>query len=161
MQIGIVSDTHGHIPNTLAAVRMLQSLDVDVVLHCGDIGSPEIPPLFKPWPTHFVLGNVDLYECDELEQAILAAGHHFHNRFADLCLANRRIAVLHSDDTHRFQQTIASAAYDLICYGHTHIAEHHHAGPTLVLNPGALYRAKQHTVAVVGTNDLTVTRIIV
>ena len=58
MLIGVVSDTHGNVANSQAAVRLLESL-VSAVLHCGDIGSPAIPPLFAQWPTHFVLGNVD------------------------------------------------------------------------------------------------------
>ena len=57
--IGVISDTHGHIVNTRRAVRMFESMQVQQVLHCGDIGSPEIPPLFDAWPTHYVLGNVD------------------------------------------------------------------------------------------------------
>ena len=38
MRIGVISDTHGQVANTLAAVRMLESLEVQAVLHCGDIG---------------------------------------------------------------------------------------------------------------------------
>ncbi len=73
MRIGVVSDTHGHVEFALAAVRMLQSLDVAEVLHCGDIGSPEIVMLFRSWPTHFVFGNVD-YDVGTLRKAIRTAG---------------------------------------------------------------------------------------
>src|SRR5689334_12436403 len=102
MLIGVVSDTHGHVANSRAAVRMLESLQVEAVLHCGDIGSAEIPPLFAAWPTHFVLGNVD-YDPDGVKQAISAPSR-FHDRFADLTLDNRRMAVLHSDDFKRFRK---------------------------------------------------------
>ena len=59
MRIGVVSDTHGHTANTRSAIRMLESLEVETVLHCGDIGTPEIVEMFAPWPTHFVFGNCD------------------------------------------------------------------------------------------------------
>jgi putative phosphoesterase len=59
MKIGVVSDTHGHVSYTLEAVRMLESLAVELVIHCGDIGTAEIVDLFAAWPTHFVFGNVD------------------------------------------------------------------------------------------------------
>ena len=59
MRIGVVSDTHGHVPFTRDAVRMLEQLEVELVIHCGDVGSVEIVSLFSAWPTHFVLGNVD------------------------------------------------------------------------------------------------------
>src|SRR5437763_1587538 len=35
MRLGIVSDTHAQVANTREAVRMLESLDVQAVLHCG------------------------------------------------------------------------------------------------------------------------------
>src|SRR5436190_474550 len=97
MRIGVISDTHGHVSNTLAAVRMLESLDVTVVLHCGDIGSLEIPKLFSRWPAHFVFGNCDQGE-DELRAAIEQAGMACYGLFGNLELGGRRIALLHSHD---------------------------------------------------------------
>jgi uncharacterized protein len=149
MKIGVVSDTHGHVLNAQAAARMLEALDVAAVLHCGDIGSPQIPAAFSKWTTHYVLGNVDHYDEELYAGAVAAAGGTFHACFADLALAGKRIAVLHSDDAKRFRLTIASGDYDLVCYGHTHEAEQHQEGKTLVLNPGALYRASKHQIAVV------------
>jgi putative phosphoesterase len=148
MRIGVISDTHGHVANTLAAVRLLESLEVEQVLHCGDIGTPTIPKLLAGWPTHFVFGNCD-QETDDLEEAIASAGLTCHGRFAELELAGRKIAIIHSDDARLFRATISSGCFDLVCYGHTHEAESHREGPTLVLNPGALYRANPHTLAVV------------
>jgi hypothetical protein len=153
MRIGVISDTHGHVGNTLAAVRMLASLDVAAVLHCGDIDTPEVPPLVAGWPAHFVFGNCDSPR-DGLRAAIVAAGHTCHERFAALELAGRRIAILHSDDSRLFREVQTSGEYDLVCYGHTHVAESHHVGRTLVLNPGALYRANPHTIAVVDLESM-------
>jgi putative phosphoesterase len=153
--LGVVSDTHANVPNTQAAVRMLESLQVDAVVHCGDIGSDQIPPLFAPWPTHFVLGNVD-YNSAALGKA-MPANAQLHDRFADLKLDGRRIAVLHSDDARRFRETIASGRYDLVCYGHTHIARQELQQKTLVLNPGALHRANPHTLAVVDLKTMQAT----
>ena len=148
MRIGVISDTHGHVANTLAAVRLLESLEVEQVLHCGDIGTPTIPKLLAGWPTHFVFGNCD-HETGELEEAIAGAGLTCHGRFGEIELASRKIAIIHSDDGRLFRTTISSGRFDLVCYGHTHEAESHREGRTLVLNPGALYRATPHTLAVV------------
>jgi putative phosphoesterase len=156
MRLGIVSDTHGHVQNTLDAIRMLESLDVDEVLHCGDIGSTEIPRLFAQWPTHFVFGNCDP-DAGRLSAAIGAAGNQCHNRFGDITLGGRRIALIHSDDGRLFRQTIASGNFDLVCYGHTHDAEQHREGKTLVLNPGALYRATPHSIAIVELDTMEAT----
>lgn len=156
MRLGIVSDTHGHVQNTLAAVRMLESLGVDEVLHCGDIGSTEIPRLFARWRAHFVFGNCDP-DAGPLSIAIGAAGLLCHNRFGDVTLAGRRIALIHSDDARLFRQSITSGTYDLVCYGHTHEAEQHREGKTLVLNPGALYRATPHSIAIVELETMEAT----
>lgn len=160
MLIGVVSDTHGHTGYTREAIRVLEGLPVELILHCGDIGSPEIVPLFAKWPTHFVFGNVD-YDGDDLAQAIGAAGQTCHRRFGTLDVAGVKIAFLHSDDSRLFDETICSGQYDLVCYGHTHNAEQHKTGKTLVLNPGALYRASPHTIATVELPSLKATHIVV
>ncbi|HUG93596.1 MAG TPA: YfcE family phosphodiesterase [Planctomycetaceae bacterium] len=155
MQIAVVSDTHGHVASTREAVRVLEALGVAAVLHCGDIGSPAIVPLFAAWPAHFVFGNVDQDESD-VQRAIEAAGQTCHGRFGSVELAGRRIAFLHGDDAAALAETIDSGQYDLVCYGHTHRAEHHMQDGTLVLNPGALYRANPHSFAVVDLSSMDV-----
>jgi len=155
MLLGVVSDTHGNIELTRRAIRMLDSLAVDMVLHCGDIGSTAIVPMFERWPTHFVFGNVD-YDVDALSRAIAAAGQTCHDRFGELTLEGRRIALLHSDDGERFRQTCQSGQWDLVCYGHTHKAKQEMIGATLVLNPGAVFRATPHSIAVVELAEIAV-----
>ena len=59
MRLAVVSDTHGQVEFTRQAARLIESLDVAQVLHCGDIGSAAIVRLFERWPAHFVFGNVD------------------------------------------------------------------------------------------------------
>ncbi|PQO35444.1 YfcE family phosphodiesterase [Blastopirellula marina] len=155
MQIGIVSDTHGQVEFTRAAVRMLESFEVEQVIHCGDIGSTAIIDLFAPWPTHYVVGNVD-FDHQQLQEAAAAVGHTFHGLFGELSLDDRKIAFLHGHDEARLAATIESGDYDLVCHGHTHKAANYLVGSTRVLNPGALYRASRHTIAIVDLPQLEV-----
>jgi putative phosphoesterase len=155
MRLGVVSDTHGHVPYTLAAIGLLHKEAVDVVIHCGDIGSPGLAPFFAGWPSHFVFGNVD-HDRAELKWAIRDAGQTCHERFGTLELKGVKIAFLHSDDHEAFREAIDGQEFHLVCYGHTHKAESHREGRTLVLNPGALYRANPHTFAVVELPGLAV-----
>jgi uncharacterized protein len=148
MKVAVVSDTHGHVRNTLLAIERISGEGVDVVLHCGDVGSAGILPLFSEWPLHFVLGNVD-HDVASLRLAAREFGQSCHDRFADLDLEGVRIAMLHGDDGRRLRETVEGQEYDLVCYGHTHCREHHREGTTTVLNPGALYRARPHTLAIV------------
>jgi uncharacterized protein len=148
MRLGIISDTHGHVELTRSAVRMLESLEVDAVLHCGDIGSVAVVELFAAWPTHFVFGNCD-YDTDSFAAAIGRVGQTCHGLFGDLEFDGVRVALLHSHERRRFRETIDCGDYRLVCYGHTHVAAIDRRGETLVVNPGAIYRADPHSVAVV------------
>jgi hypothetical protein len=51
---------------------------------------------------------------------------------------------------------VNSQAYRLVCYGHTHVPEQHYEGKTLVLNPGALFRANPRTIAILELPSLEV-----
>ena len=160
MQLAVISDTHGEIEATRAAVRMLESLEVDRVLHCGDIGSSAVVDLFSPWPTDFVFGNCD-WDRQMLASAIERAGQTCHGVFGDLEIEGKKIALLHSDDQQKFQEVIWSGQWDLVCYGHTHVAALNRPlrsrstpqassnNSTLVMNPGAIHRANPPSLAVV------------
>jgi uncharacterized protein len=148
MRLGVVSDSHGHVELVRPAIRMLESLEVDVVLHCGDIGTAAVVELFAAWPTHFVFGNCDADRAG-LARAIEAAGQTCHGEFGELELEGKRITLLHSDDRRRFRDALSSDQWDLVCYGHTHVALVEKYGRTLALNPGALYRANPHSLAIV------------
>lgn len=156
MLIGVVSDSHGHVELTRSGIRMLESMEVERVLHCGDIGSVEIARLFASWPTDFVFGNCD-FQREVLAAEITAMGQTCHGVFGSLELAGRRIALLHGDDHRKLSEVTTSKTWDLVCYGHTHVAKTERIGSTLCLNPGALYRANPHTIAVVDLSDLTAT----
>jgi putative phosphoesterase len=154
MLIGIISDSHGHTHRTLSALRLLGEFNIEALLHCGDIGSPVIPSLIE-CPAHFVLGNVDETEADELLAACRDAGHELHGLMADLTIGARRIAATHGHHGKLLRAAVAGGEFDLVCYGHTHQAEKRRAGKTLVLNPGALYRANPPTCAVVDLASMT------
>jgi putative phosphoesterase len=153
-RLGIVSDTHGHVPNTQAALQMLDALEVQAILHCGDVGTSEILPLFAPRPTHYVLGNVDPSDYEKPANG-RGVGLQSHRRFGELQLSGRNIAWLHGDDLTRLRDTINCGRYDLVCHGHTHVAKIERHGPTLVVNPGALYRASFHSVAIIELESMT------
>jgi uncharacterized protein len=153
MRVGIVSDTHGNVGLTRPAVRMFESLDVEHVVHCGDIGSAEVVDLFAPWPTDFVFGNCDTDQ-KSLRAAIEQSGQTCHGEFGDFEIEGIRIALVHSHAPRQFAAAVGSGRYQVVCYGHTHVALIEHRGDTLVINPGAIYRANPHTVAVLDLPEL-------
>jgi predicted phosphodiesterase len=103
-----------------------------------------------------VLGNVDR-DTVQLQRAVESAGHVCHGRFGQLTFDKTRVAFLHGDDARGLKTTIDSGAWDLVCYGHTHQARIERGSATrLVLNPGAVYRANPHSVAIVRLPELDV-----
>jgi putative phosphoesterase len=157
-RIGIISDTHGQVEYMRGAIRLLESLEPELVIHCGDIGSTEIVRMLSAWPTHFVFGNVD-HDERSLRQAIEECGQTCHERFGTLEVEGVRIAFLHGDDGRLLDATIHGGQWDLVCHGHTHRRREERAGKTLILNPGALYRATPHSFAVVDLPELVVTSV--
>jgi len=147
MHIGIVSDTHSHYVMVETVVKLLRQRRVYCVLHCGDIEDADTVWLFENLTTHFVFGNCDT-ERASLRQAIYATGAMLHEPFGSLELEKHKIAWMHGDDKRLLQDIENSGHFDYLFYGHTHHAEQHHTGPTLVVNPGALHRARPKTFVV-------------
>jgi putative phosphoesterase len=146
MRIGIVSDTHSRYATVESVVKLLRRRSVYCVLHCGDIDDADTVWLFEGLTTHFVFGNCDT-ERASLRQAIFAIGATLHEPFGHLELEGREIAWVHGDDK-RLLQDLENSEFDYLFYGHTHHAEQHRTGPTLVVNPGALQRARPMTFVV-------------
>jgi putative phosphoesterase len=148
MRIGVVSDTHDRLETVAEAVRLLIEQRVELILHCGDIESPETVRVFKPLPTHFVFGNWDK-DRSKLAAVIKEIGGTFYESFGALELAGRRIAWVHSHERHQLRQLETADFFDYLFYGHTHVREQHRTGRTLVANPGALFRANPKTCIVI------------
>src|SRR5205823_11082435 len=80
-----------------------------------------------------------------IRRTVESIGGTLHDRFGHLKLAGKQIAWLHGDKPDLKHDLEMSGHYDYLFYGHTHIAEQHLVGKTLVINPGALFRARQKT----------------
>ena len=147
MRIGIISDTHSRYATIESVVKLLRQQGVYCVLHCGDIEDADAVWLFENLTTHFVFGNCDT-ERASLRQAIYAIAGTLQEPFGNLELEGRKIAWIHGDDKRLLQEIENSGHFDFLFYGHTHHAEQHRTGPTLVVNPGALHRARPKTFVV-------------
>jgi len=148
MKIGVLSDTHDRLEITQAAIRLLCGRGAELILHCGDIESPETVRLFTSVPTHFVFGNWDKDQ-KALLSAIADVGGRWHQDYGWLELAGKSVAWLHGHVRGQRRELERNGAFDYVFYGHSHTAEAHWTEKTLVLNPGALHRARPKTVALV------------
>jgi uncharacterized protein len=151
MRIGIVSDTHSRLKTIANAVGLLRLRGITTVLHCGDIEDPAAIEPFAGLDVHFVFGNCD-GDRPAIRQAIATCGLTLHEPFGDLELSGLKLAFLHGDDASLHRDVENSGHFDYLFYGHTHQIEEHRTGPTRVINPGALHRARPKTFLVL---DLT------
>jgi putative phosphoesterase len=160
MNIGILSDSHGNIARTRAAIAALKPFAPVHLIHCGDIGSgavldelaagfadPEIP-------VTCVLGNVDGWEG---EWASPVSFVKIAGRLARLQIGGKKIAVIHGDDSRRLDAIADDQKFDYIFTGHTHLRADEIQGHTRIINPGALHRSEKPGCAVlnVKTGALT------
>ncbi|MGA2498319.1 MAG: YfcE family phosphodiesterase [Tepidisphaeraceae bacterium] len=149
MKIGILSDTHGRMDSSRLGVEALVGRGAEVLIHCGDVGSPEVLDLLVGRRSMFVFGNCD-WDRETLRQHAEIVGVACHNTFADVELGGKRVAVIHGDDAGLKRRILAEQGYDYVFQGHTHVPEDVRIGRTRLINPGALHRANPRTVAVLG-----------
>ena len=119
--IGVISDTHGHIPSGLNRAFK----DVDLIIHAGDIGEKTVlDKLSKIAPVAAVRGNMDYgkwtaplpdTETIETGQIVLYVLH----------IANQ----LDGDP--------AKNGYKAVISGHTHRADVHEENGVVFINPGS------------------------
>ena len=133
-RVGVVSDTHNHLPNARRIAERFHRAGVDRVIHTGDIAQAKTLDVFAtleaPWVG--VYGNNDL-ERDALEGAALALG--FRLEDPPLCLAwgGRRLCAVHDP---RDLEAHSPAGFDRVLHGHTHRYRLERSATQRIFNPG-------------------------
>ena len=124
--VGIISDTHGRLPQSVSKVFK----NTDLIIHAGDIGDPEIiDALGKIAPTRAVRGNMDVGKwAGRLQQTeTITINHH-------------RLYVIH--DIYNLDINPQSDTYRVVIYGHTHRPQMEKQQGILYLNPGSAMQPK-------------------
>ncbi len=121
MRVGVISDTHGLLRSE--AERALSG--VDLIVHAGDVGNPELLVRLKAIaPVFAVRGNVDTenWALKLPETLLVEAG--------GACLY-----LIHN--LRQLDLSAEAADIDIIISGHTHRAEQWERDGVLYLNPGS------------------------
>ena len=153
-KIGLLSDSHGRAATTRRGVELLLSHGVEVLIHLGDVGTVEvIDALAVPQPggegileAHVVFGNTD-WDAQDLATYAQELGVSVDHPLGRLAVAGGELAYCHGHESDVLTQAL-QAQPRYLCHGHTHKPMDIRRGPTRVINPGALFRAKEYTVAV-------------
>lgn len=146
MRLGVLSDTHDRLARTRSAVEMLRERGAEALIHCGDLTGPAIVGICAVLPCWFVFGNNDADSVPDLQRAMAGVGADCLGWGGELTLAGKRLAVTHGHMGKDVRRLLA-ASPDYLFFGHSHIAAEWRDGPTRRINPGALHRAEEFTVA--------------
>ena len=150
MIVGILSDTHDRVDAMAAGMALLRNRGAEFFIHCGDVGSERVLDHLAGVPAAFVFGNTD-WDRAALQRYAQSIGVACHPSLAELELGGRKLAVTHGDDFKLKQRILAEQRHDYLLQGHTHVPADQRVGRVRVINPGALHRAKEKTVALLDT----------
>jgi putative phosphoesterase len=146
MLLGILSDTHDQTARARHAVELLRAAGAEALVHCGDLTGPRVVDACAVLPCYFVFGNNDADNVPALRRAMAEAEAVCLEWGGEITLAGKRIAVTHGH-MGRDVGRLLTARPDYLLSGHSHIAADWREGATRRINPGALYRATEFTVA--------------
>jgi putative phosphoesterase len=138
MKIGILSDTHNNLTNLQAALMLLRKENVDLLIHCGDISSPETAAALGEFRIIHVVGNND-YASGAIHEVLL--GLNSQNISAASYkgeIGGVKIAVTHGHQPGVVQEIVSTGEFAYVFTGHSHQRRDTQVGPTRVINPGSL-----------------------
>jgi putative phosphoesterase len=146
MLLGILADTHDKLARTQRAVEILRAEGAEVLIHCGDLSSPPIVAACSVLPFYFVLGNHDADNVPALQRAADESGAKCLGWGGVIELAGKKIGVAHGHMTVDVRRVLAEKPHYLLS-GHSHYPIDARVDDVRRINPGALFRAEEHTVA--------------
>lgn len=154
MLIGLLSDSHGHAETTARAVAALHEAGAELLLHMGDIETEAVIDELVGHNARIVFGNCDWHEQD-LARYAQHVGVRVDHPAGRLEVDGKRIVFTHGH-LGKYMDEAISSGVDYLMHGHTHEVRDERCGATRVINPGALFRARRYTVALLDprTDDL-------
>lgn len=127
MKIGLISDTHGHLPADVFTIFS----DVDIIIHAGDIGSENVlVDLRALAPVTAVYGNMD----HALPHSGLPRIAFIKADELTLCITH----ILNSPKSFSYELYKMNKKADVVIFGHTHRPEVQKYNEILFINPGSI-----------------------
>lgn len=138
MLIGLLSDTHDHVPHAEQAADLFRKRETGLVLHAGDFCSPFMIPPFEGLNLKGVFGNND-GDLQTLLAKARAIGAELAGDFLSVEADGLKIAVYHGTHGGITSALHHAGQYDVVVSGHTHEVVNRRIGRTLALNPGTAH----------------------
>jgi uncharacterized protein len=146
MKIGVLSDSHDHLPETREGLRLLLEHGAAHLVHCGDVGDRAIDLLAAACLEHGIRAHLARGNCDRFGGPDARFAPSLPSIDAgvalDFTLDGKRCAALHGHDPRPLSRTLDSADFDFVFVGHTHSRRDERLGRTRLLNPGSCARPR-------------------
>ena len=155
-----MSDTHNDIEAMKMAIAIFQSRGIKTVIHAGDITSPRMLHYLKDFECYMVLGNGDLIDSEEIDVKANELGMKSVNLKVEFDLAGKKFLVFHGHDVPMYREAVASGKYNYIIKGHTHHFENYVSNECRIINPGAVYRHDESSIAILDIETGKVEKIV-
>jgi putative phosphoesterase len=137
MKIGVFSDIHDNLQNLKKALNFFQEAKIKNLMFCGDFCSPIPLSILGKYPgqIYAVFGNNDGDRYTMTQKVTENFPNIFlQGEYGDINIEGRRIGITHYPF---YGKAMAkSNDFDLVCAGHTHIAETLKFETGIFLNPG-------------------------
>lgn len=148
MKIGVLSDTHNHLPETRRALTLLLEHGAQHLVHCGDAGEDSIDLLSavcleRGIRAHVALGNCDPGHGGEDARFAPQPEGIERGRSPEFTLAGKRCAAMHGNHATLLDRAASAGIFDYVFTGHTHQPMDERCGRTRVLNPGSCARPRR------------------
>lgn len=158
-RIGLLSDSHSAARTTERAVAVLMENGAQLLIHLGDVGSIEVLDALAvaadenspQIEAHVVFGNTD-YDWQKMADYARSLDLIVDHPAGQLTLPDGGVLAFMHGDRQKPMDISLGQNVKYLCHGHTHVAADQMIGQTRVINPGALYRARQYTVAILDTD---------
>ncbi len=138
MKIGILSDTHNDLKPFEAALTFFRRENVSLIIHCGDMTTPETAGSLQGFQVIHVFGNLDSAS-GEIRQVLLDLNpENYSGAEYTGEIGGVKIAAVHGNVQEKLKELIHSGKYAYVFCGHTHRRLSEQVGATRVINPGAL-----------------------
>lgn len=171
MLVGIMSDTHDHVSNTLKSIDIFIDKNVKYIIHLGDIISPFIPRFIKKKIDEknanieliTVLGNND-GDTYLLSKLYREYGWTLLSNPSIIEINDKKFFIMHGfngiDFTEQMARALLKELDDVngVLYGHTHRLKKEFIDNKLLLNPGETcgYLTGKATIVVLDTKTLSI-----
>jgi len=159
MLLGLLGDSHDRMSHLEAAVKVFNGEKVDRVLHAGDYVAPfalsPLEGLKVPWEG--VFGNND----GEREGLSKVSEGRIQGVRLERDFGGRRVVLVHEQEQ-ALDAEGKLPPVDMVICAHTHVFHVERVRGVWVVNPGECcgYLSMRGTVAILDTDDLSVTRVV-